>query len=75
MWSAGKRKGQERVTVYEEKAKDKHEKCTKRRNDLWNIFRWRCRKKFVRANHLQFKRQFYLHKLTVLWNIYLNWSS
>ena len=30
MWSAGKRKGQKRVTKKEEKAQDKHEKCTKR---------------------------------------------
>ena len=28
MWSAGKRKGQKRVTKKEEKAQDKHEKCT-----------------------------------------------
>ncbi len=29
------------VTIKEEKAKDKHEECTKKRNGLWNIFRWR----------------------------------
>ena len=28
----------------EEKAKDKHEKFTKKRNDLWHLFRWRRRK-------------------------------
>jgi hypothetical protein len=29
------------VTIKEEKAKDKHEKCTKKRNDLWHVFSWR----------------------------------
>jgi len=43
MWSE---RGEERteVTIIEEKAKDKHEKCTKKRNDLWHVFRWRRRK-------------------------------
>ena len=40
MWSE---RGEERteVTIIEEKAKDKHEKFTKKRNDLWHVFRWR----------------------------------
>ncbi len=32
------------VTIKEEKAKGKHEECTKNRNDLWHVFRWRRRK-------------------------------
>ena len=40
MWSERKEERAE-VTIKEEKAKDKHEECTKKRNDLWNIFSWR----------------------------------
>jgi hypothetical protein len=41
MWSETEEERAE-VTIKEEKAKDKHEECTKERNGLWNIFRrWR----------------------------------
>jgi hypothetical protein len=57
MWSVGKRKGQERVTKKEEKAQDKHEKCTKREM-TYGIYSGggvRCSRSyaFVEANHLQ----------------------
>jgi hypothetical protein len=39
MWSEREEERTE-VTIIEEKAKDKHEKFTKKRNDLLNIFRW-----------------------------------
>ncbi len=29
------------MTIIEEKAKDKHQKSTKKRNDLWHVFSWR----------------------------------
>ena len=77
MWSAGKRKGQERVTKKEEKVKEKHEKCTKREM-TYGIYSGggvRCLRSyaFVGANHLL--KTILFHKLTVLWNFYLNWSS
>ena len=68
---------EERTRESDNIRRDKHEKCTKREmtygiysgGDALRSYA------FVGANHLQFIRQFYLHKLTVLWNIYLNWSS
>jgi hypothetical protein len=58
------------VTIKEEKAKDKHEKCTKRKM-AYGIYSGggvRCLRSyaFVGANHLL--KTILFHKLTVLWN-------
>jgi hypothetical protein len=50
LWSAREEERTRESDKKRREAKDKHEKCTKKRNDLWNKFRWR--RKMLKKFHV-----------------------